>query len=134
MYPAKAALSGGTKGRAPIIWKDFRTSDPTTWHSGTRSVLEGSVGVQFLQQVGVESLLCQQSVHSEELGEMVGRCLTVVYKLHNNTIRLLYCYDVCTSVLEVPHKVGGAGQPDFGKFCPLPCQQLSALSDTPPPP
>ena len=61
MYPAKAAMScvrrglrcihamltspGGTKGRTPIIWNDFRTSDPTTWYSGTRSVLEN-----FLQR------------------------------------------------------------------------------------
>ena len=37
---AMSTSSGGTKGRVPIIWKDFRTSDPTTWYSGTRSVLE----------------------------------------------------------------------------------------------
>ena len=50
IYPANAAVSGvqrglrclhamstssgGTKGRAQIIWKDFRTSNPTTWYSG----------------------------------------------------------------------------------------------------
>ena len=49
MYPAKAVISGERKGlrclhadeeKTPIIWKDFRTSDPTTWYSGTRSVLD----------------------------------------------------------------------------------------------
>ena len=38
---AMSTSSGGTKGRAPIIWKGFGfcTSDPITWYSGTWSVL-----------------------------------------------------------------------------------------------